>query len=191
MFALFAAVALAAGCVDDGPTVPTPVPPPVQPPPPTAVTLDTLSLRGPGWFAHDPTLEIGETIQLRAYAEYSDDTETDVTGDAAWRSSNSHVATVVAGLVTGRNAGGADVRMSYEGLEVRFAFRVESAPEPGPAEIHPACSSTRPHEHARRHVRARHTGPRNGRQDRWSRPKRPWTGSWRSRRCARVVLAPA
>ena len=119
-FALFAALAVAISCGDDGPSSPTPVPPPppvtpqVTPPPPPepAVTLDALSLRGPGWFVDDPVLEAGQTVQLNVYAIYSDETEEKVTDDADWRSSNDHVATVVNGLVTARHAGGAEVRVS-------------------------------------------------------------------------------
>jgi hypothetical protein len=141
--ALIAVLVVAIGCGDDGPSSPTPVPPaPVTPPvtmptPEPAVTLDTLSLRGPGWFVDDPVLEVDETVQLNVYAIYSDETEEKVTDDADWRSSNDHVATIVGGLVTGRHAGGAEVQVSYEELEVRSAFRVEPAPEPEPDPDHP------------------------------------------------------
>ena len=70
-----------------------------------------------------------------------------MTSDAAWRSSNSHVATVVAGLIPGRNPGGAEVRMAYEELDVRFAFRVERDPEPAgdhpPIRAFPNCVEMR------------------------------------------------
>ena len=138
--ALLAVLVVAIGCGDDGPSSPTPVPPapvtppvtPTTPPPEPAVTLDALSLRGPGWFVDDPTLEVGKTVQLNVYAIYSDETEEKVTDAADWRSSNDHVATIVNGLVTGRHAGGAEVRVSYEEIEIRWAFRVEAAPEPEP-----------------------------------------------------------
>ena len=67
---------------------------------------------------------------MNLYAEYSDGSESEVTDEATWASSNEHVATVVQGLVTGRNAGGAELRVSYEDLRVRWSFRVVPPPEP-------------------------------------------------------------
>lgn len=111
---------------DDPPTAPTPTRPPVTPPVAPTVTLSDLSLRAPSWFVDDPTLEIGETVQMSLYAEYSDGSETEVTDDAMWESSNDHVATVERGLVTGRNIGGAQVRVNHEDMSVAsIDFRVE------------------------------------------------------------------
>ena len=135
LISLFAGGLLSAACGDDSPTAPTapttrpPVTPPVAPPV-AAPTLDDLSLRGPGWFVDDPVIEIGETAQMSLYAEYSDGTENEVTNEATWASSNEHVATVDEGLVTGRNRGGAELRVSFETLRVRWSFRVIPPPEP-------------------------------------------------------------
>ena len=141
ILASFTALALTVGCGDDGPSTPTPVPPPTPPPivQPPAVTLDALSMRGPSWFVDDMTLEVGDTVQLTLYAQYSDDTETDVTDEAVWYSSNDHVATIVNGLVTGRNAGGAEIRVRFDRLEARTPFRVEAPPTttPVPSPNHP------------------------------------------------------
>ena len=91
-----------------------------------AVTLSALSLRAPTWFVDDPTLEIGQTVQMSLYAEYSDGSETAITDEATWISSNDHVATVTSGLVTGQNIGGAHVRAEYEDQRVQsIDFRVE------------------------------------------------------------------
>ena len=118
-------------CGDDDsptPTGPTVTPPTVTPPTvtPPAATLTDLSLLGPTWFVDDPTLELGERVQLNVDAEYSDGTTERVTDEATWTSSNDHVATVVGGLITGRNLGGANVSVEYEGIRARsISFRVE------------------------------------------------------------------
>ena len=123
------AAAVAATC-GDSPTAPTPAPStpaaPTPAPTPTAPIITGLSLTGPSWFVDDPTLEIGGTVQLNLDAEHSDGSTTRVTNRAAWTSSNDHVATVVAGLITGRNLGGANVSAEFEGQRVRsLSFRVE------------------------------------------------------------------
>ena len=129
--ALSVTVALSVACGDDKsptPTGPTVTPPVVQPPvvQPPAATLTDLSLLGPTWFADDPTLEIGERVQLNLDAEYSDGTTERVTNDATWTSSNNHVATVSGGLIIGQNPGGANVSATYEGIRARsISFRVE------------------------------------------------------------------
>ena len=71
-------------------------------------------------------LEIGESVQMKVRATYSDGEERTVTDEATWTSSNDHVATVVNGLVTGRNVGGFNVRATFGDLTVRSdGFRVE------------------------------------------------------------------
>ena len=123
-------IGLATACGNDEtptPTAPTVTPPtPPVTPPPTSPTLTDLSLLGPTWFVDNPVLEIGETVQLSLEAEYSDGSTESVTEEATWTSSNDHVATVIAGLVTGRNLGGANVRAQFEDLDVRsVSFQVE------------------------------------------------------------------
>ena len=120
-----AVLVFSVACGDDknlNPTRPSVTPPVVTPP---AATLTDLSLKGPSWFVDNPVLEIGESVNLTLDAEYSDGSTKRVTDDATWTSSNDHVATVVGGVVTGRNVGGAEVRVSYENLRVRFGFQVE------------------------------------------------------------------
>lgn len=123
------AVALfSVSCGDDppptptGPTVVEPVQPPVTQP---SVTLTDLTLYGPTWFVDDPVLEVGETVQLDLDAEYSDGSTKRVTGEASWTSSNDLVATVAAGLVTGKGAGEASVQARFESLEIESGFQVE------------------------------------------------------------------
>ena len=151
-------------CGDDDsptPTGPTVTPPTVTPPTvtPPAATLTDLSLLGPTWFVDDPTLEIGERVQLNVDAEYSDGTTKRVTDEATWASSNDHVATVVDGLITGRNLGGANVSVEYEGIRARsISFRVERG-------AHVTVSNVRAEHYGRSYTRVtgtvRNTGSRN------------------------------
>ena len=85
-----------------------PSPPQVQPqtPIPTAVRLAIDGAQ---------TVAPGATAQFTATAAMSDGSTRDVTAAAAWQASSSF-ASVVAGLVTGRNRGEATISARYSGL---------------------------------------------------------------------------
>ena len=116
----------ASACGDDKPTTPTaPTPstttltPP--PPTPTTPTATSLAIEGPS------ELEVGKTVQYQAMVTYSDGETKRVTDDVEWVSGNTTVATVdSAGRVTGRRAGGFDLRATAEGVTGRMTgIRVE------------------------------------------------------------------
>lgn len=109
--AVLAGVALCAlmGCGGDSPSAPSPTPDPPAPPV-TPPTLTAVALASSG-----PSAEA--TYQLTATAQYSDGSTADVTGTAAWASSDAQVATVsAAGLVTGHASGSVEIRATYQGV---------------------------------------------------------------------------
>ena len=123
---LIAALA-ASACGDDEPTTPTaPTPSTTTPTPVTELEAVSLSVDGPG------SLQVGQTATYEAVVTLSDGSTTTAT-DAEWVSSNATVATVDSnGRVTGRQAGGFDLRATAEGVTGRMTgIRVE--PPPGPA----------------------------------------------------------
>ncbi|WP_027716928.1 Ig-like domain-containing protein [Desulfovirgula thermocuniculi] len=65
-------------------------------------------------------MKVGETVQYRAIATFSDGSEKDVTGEAAWSVSDASVASIgqgaQGGLATGLAAGQTDVVASWQGL---------------------------------------------------------------------------
>jgi Bacterial Ig-like domain (group 2) len=72
-------------------------------PSPTAPTaLTTLSIVVSGW---QQALQVGQSVQLTATAIFSDGSSRVVTGEAAWQSSNTAIATVQNGEVTAVSAG--------------------------------------------------------------------------------------
>lgn len=79
----------------------------------------------------------GETQRVLATAQFSDGRQRDVTGDAAWQSSDPHVATVTAdGLVAGVGPGLAAIVVTYQrqSAVVRIAMpQAELKPFPPPA----------------------------------------------------------
>ena len=90
-------------------------------------TPTSLEIDGPN------SLEVGETVQYQATITYSDDATKRVADGIEWVSGNTTVATVDSdGRVTGRRAGGFDLRATAEGVTGRkTGIRVE--PPPGPA----------------------------------------------------------
>jgi len=82
-------------------------PPPPPPPPPTLSKVEVVPTSA--------SIEKGQTQQFTATAVYSDGSKQDVTGQAAWSSSDPAVATVAAGLATGVGAGSATIQAAYEG----------------------------------------------------------------------------
>jgi hypothetical protein len=57
---------------------------------------------------------VGQTTQLTATATFSDGTTQDVTSTATWQSSNTAIATVAGGLVTGVNFGQATITATFQ-----------------------------------------------------------------------------
>ncbi|MGB2583425.1 MAG: Ig-like domain-containing protein, partial [Dehalococcoidia bacterium] len=62
------------------------------------------------------TVAPGDTIQFTAQATLSDGSTADVSGEAAWESSNSGMATVFAGLVIGVEEGTAEITATFGGV---------------------------------------------------------------------------
>lgn len=89
---------LCAACGDD--------PSPIAPSP--SVTVTALNVAGGG--------TAGASFQLTAMAQLSDGKSQDVTGMAAWSSSNPQIASVAGGLVTVSGSGEVDVRATYQNV---------------------------------------------------------------------------
>ena len=105
------------------------------------VVAERLRIRGPGDFLDTPELEVGQTVQLRADLEMSDDSVRENV-EAEWSSSNTTVATVdSSGLVTARQAGRFNIRASAEGLTARLTgVRAVAPPQPNrPPSVTVSC----------------------------------------------------
>jgi uncharacterized protein YjdB len=86
--------------------------------PTTTVSLYTVVITG------TPS-SIGATSQFTATAKMSDDTTQDVTGAAAWVSSDTTIATVSSsGLVEGLSAGPVKITATYQSLTGTYTFTV-------------------------------------------------------------------
>jgi len=71
------------------------------------------------------SLMVGQTVTLRAVAAMSDGSRRDVSGDAAWRSSNTVVCTARAnGVIVGENAGICDVSATVNSIMTTASFAV-------------------------------------------------------------------
>jgi len=91
-------------------------PPPPPPPPPTLSKVEVIPTSA--------SILEGQTQQFTATAVYSDGSTQDVTGQAAWSSSDPAVATVAAGLATGVGAGSATIQAAYEGKDGQATLTV-------------------------------------------------------------------
>ncbi|WP_152557151.1 adhesion domain-containing protein, partial [Photobacterium sanctipauli] len=83
---------------------------------------------------------IGETIQLKATAEYGSDDESDVTGSSNWYSTNNEIVNVDQGKVAGRNLGDVSIIANYNG-EISNQHKVsvvDSWGESGRLEVTPS-----------------------------------------------------
>jgi len=76
---------------------------------PTAPTTPGITLVALTIASVDGVVPIGQSLQLRASAQYSDGSEREVTNDATWASSDEAIARVVAGLLTVTGVGEADI----------------------------------------------------------------------------------
>jgi hypothetical protein len=111
------------------PTNPTPVSP----------TLTSLAIQGP-----PPTVGPGQTAQVTAVGRFSDGSERAVTGEATWTSTQPQIATVDAGMITGRALGRTQIRAMYLFRSAFLTLVVEPAgtfilsgniTEPGPVSV--------------------------------------------------------
>ena len=76
----------------------------------------------------NPGIPLGGSVQLKATAVYSDGTNQDVTGSAAWKSSDPGIATVDAtGYVNGNGVGTAQISAQYESVSANDAVSVSPA----------------------------------------------------------------
>lgn len=113
-FSLLTAIALSCGGGSSSapaPTAPTP-------------TVSSISVSGiPG------TIQPGQTSQLTATANFTNNTTQTCTSNATWASSNTAVATVSsAGLMTAVAQGSADIRATYSGMTGTGKVTVSAPP---------------------------------------------------------------
>lgn len=102
-----------------GPTPPG-QPPGQPPPPPTTPTLTGLSITG------NTNINVGQTTQLHAVAQYSDGSTQTVTASANWSSSAPATASVAGGLVVGLTPGTTTITATYSGLSAQTAVQVSA-----------------------------------------------------------------
>jgi subtilisin family serine protease len=76
------------------------------------------------------SIQVGQTQQYTATAIYSNGSEKDVTGQAAWFSSNSSVATINSGLALGVSPGNTDITAVYSDLSSNVATLTVTEPTP-------------------------------------------------------------
>jgi hypothetical protein len=112
------------GCGSKGsPTTP----PPANNPPP-APTLANVALN-----SGRTAINVGETEQFSATANFSDNSTQNVSGTATWSSANTGVATVNAsGLVTAVAAGSAEIRATFQNMTGTRTVQVSAPPPPPP-----------------------------------------------------------
>lgn len=77
-----------------------------QPPEPVSLRVEPPEM----------TLKVGESGQYKAIATFNDNTERDVTEEAAWSVADASVASIAGGLATGLKAGQTDVVAAWQGL---------------------------------------------------------------------------
>ena len=118
-----------------------PSPLPTTPTPPTTpvVVLSSFTVQGPA-----PVFGPGETARVQALARFSDGSERDVAAEATWTSSQVQIATVEAGVITGRTLGRTTIRAQYQGRSSSLRIVVQPAGtfilsgnivEPGPINV--------------------------------------------------------
>jgi Big-like domain-containing protein len=114
---------------------------PTSPTSPTspAVFLVTFTIPGPA-----PTIGPGESSQVKAVLRYSDGSEKDVTAEATWTSTQTRIATVTAGVITGQALGRVTIRAAYESRTSSLPMVIQPAgtyilngtiTEPGPINV--------------------------------------------------------
>lgn len=89
---------------------------------PPTVTLQSITVT-PG----APSVAAGRTLQLAASGTYSDNTSKDMTTTVTWTSSDTNIATVAGGLVTGKAPGTAKITASSGGISGSVTVTVTAA----------------------------------------------------------------
>ncbi len=114
---LVAAALATAGCPDDsGDEI-------IEP----TTTLTSVSVTGGN------AVTAGQTLQLTATANFSNNTTQNVTTTATWQSSNTGVATVsTGGLATGVAPGSADIRATFQSVTGTAALQVSAVQQVNP-----------------------------------------------------------
>jgi len=79
----------------------------------------------------EATVKVGETIQYRAIASFSDGSGRDVTQEAAWSIADASVASIASGLATGLKPGQTDVVAAWQNLTASAQLTVVEERPPG------------------------------------------------------------
>jgi Bacterial Ig-like domain (group 2) len=113
--AVLGAAALTSACTKDkDPVVPDP-------------TVTSVSISGGN------TVTVGQTLQLSATANFSNNSNQSVTNTATWESATTGIATVnSSGLVTGVAPGSSDIRARFQNVTGTLGVTVNAAPNPNP-----------------------------------------------------------
>ena len=126
--AVLATLVAFAACGGGGsPTQPQAPPPSQQQTPPPQQTPPTIT--GVTVTGASGSVTVGGTVQFTATAALSNATTQDVSGTAAWTSTNTGVATVSGtGLATAVSAGTTEIRATHQGVAGTASLRVDAAP---------------------------------------------------------------
>ena len=93
----------------------------------TTVTVTGSPLTGISVSPSSATISPGGTVTLKATANFADGSSTDVTSSAIWKTTDSSVATVSTGLVTGAGVGSATISATFGGFTGTSAITVSAA----------------------------------------------------------------
>ena len=93
---------------------PTPVPLPTPTPAPT-MTIEITVEGGTIGIDGTATIGVGDTMQFTVIVTYPDGSTVDFTSEAIWSSSNTDVATIIGGLITGEEAGTTEITVTIDG----------------------------------------------------------------------------
>ena len=89
----------------------------------TTVTVTSAVLSFITISPSDPTLSVGDTVQLTAIGHFSDGTTQDLTGECDWQSSDTSVAHVISssshtnGRLLARKVGTTTITATFDGLQ--------------------------------------------------------------------------
>ena len=115
-------------------------PSPLVGPAPVTAILSSVLFQGPD----PPTVGPGESARLKAIGRYSDGSEKDVSADATWTSSQTRIATVAAGVITGQALGRVTISARFESRTASLRVVIQPAgtfilsgniTEPGPINV--------------------------------------------------------
>ena len=140
---LVVAVLITVSCEGDRPS-PLPRSPtgptgPMEPPAPRAPVITDFAVQ-----ELPPRIGPGESARVQAIARFSDGSERDVAAEATWTSTQPTIATVEAGVVTGRALGRVTIQARYESRTSTLEMVIQPAgtfslfgliTEPGPVTV--------------------------------------------------------